>query len=856
MPAVVPAAGFAPRLMAVGAAVIVLAVAAIVAAVVMLALHVSSSIDELQSFAMQSEAVGRTAEHLQTALLRADTDERGYLLTTQDSFLTPYRAAVTDTRTCLDDLTKLAVGHPWLAADASALRTVVTQKLALMDSGIATARTHALTPAQLQTQDVLGRGNMAEVRRLIDDITTRSETEITRRSQQLHASAMNGALGVLGAAFFTAAMLGASAVGLLISRGRLVRVQQSARIQSERLQSAVNHTRDGVAVFDARDRLLLWNRAFFPATGFPDEMARIGTPFARFAESAVEWQPPFLSGGRPPVQARVTEARRGRRMLEVWRSAMPDGGQMVAVADITRRVEAEAIAGQAQKMEALGQLTGGVAHDFNNLLQVVSANLELIGTRVGADDWLRARLTAAMAGVERGARLTRHLLAFARRQSLAPQAVDTMRLLGGMEEMLRRTLGDEIEIELVVSGNLWAIRADPQQLENAVLNLAINARDAMPQGGRLTIEGRNASLDESYAATNTDVTPGQYVMIAVSDTGIGMTAEQMSRAIEPFYTTKPEGRGTGLGLSMVYGFARQSGGHLKLYSEPGQGTTVRIYIPRTTSLPKPPPRPAEEAHPAAGETILLVEDDAAVRLAAAHALRGLGYRVSEADSADAAIAMLNRGERPDLLFTDVVMPGIATARQLAEHARLLHPSVAVLFTSGYTEPATAHRGLLDPGARVIAKPWRLEELARRLRDALTESRQPHPEVPTRLRILLTEDDPLVRLTTADLLADMGHEVRQAANGAQTLELLDGVDLLITDLGLPDMDGRALAHLCWARRSELRVILASGQDHLPEDDDMPMVWLEKPFSEAALRAALVRSQSLPSGAGVGGAGNGG
>jgi signal transduction histidine kinase/DNA-binding response OmpR family regulator len=815
-----------------GGLAIVIAVAATVSAVVVFALHATVSLEQLDAVTQASRDTVDAVGDAHDLLIAADQARHAWLLGGQAPALAKSRALATAARTAIDRVRRAADAAPALRPDSEAWADAAQTELAALrrtadlpqpgtpEAGAAVASGEE----KLQAVDLVAA-------RLVRAIQADAAVSIRR----LRARASANGLGVLVTAMLAAGMLGTAVMGLLISRNRLLRMQDNARLQSERLASAVNHMRDGVAVFDSRDRLLLWNSAFFPATGFPAELAQPGTPFAAFARAALCWMPPFLSGARPPGRPRVTEARNGSRTLEVWRSTMPDGGQMIAVADITRRVETENIAAQAHKMEALGQLTGGVAHDFNNLLQVISANLELMGTRLAGDDWLSARLAAAQAGVARGAQLTRHLLAFARRQPLAPQAVDTTLLLTGMEEMLRRTLGQEIDVSVAIAGKPWAIRADPQQLENAVLNLAINGRDAMPGGGRLVIEARNAVLDDAYAEAHADVTPGQYVMIAVSDTGIGMTEAQVARAIEPFYTTKPEGRGTGLGLSMVYGFARQSGGHLKLTSAPGRGTVVRIYIPRTTSLPRPVTPVPETIEPACGETILLVEDDAGVRLAATHALRGLGYRVSEAESADAALVLLNKGERPDVLFTDVVMPGAVTARQLAARTRQMRPDVAVVFTSGYTDASATSPGRIDPGVMLVSKPWKIDDLARRLRTALADARGQRAAVPAQWRILLVEDDAPVRLTTADILSGMGHDIRQAASAKEGLAMLDGVDLLITDIGLPDCDGRAFAGQARQRRPELRVIVATGQDR--DASDSTLVWLEKPFDAHALREAV-------------------
>jgi len=370
---------------------------------------------------------------------------------------------------------------------------------------------------------------------------------------------------------------------------------------------------------------------------------------------------------------------------------------------------------QAQKMEAVGQLTGGVAHDFNNLLQVISGNLQLLGRDVAGNDRAQRRVANAETAVSRGSKLATQLLAFGRRQALEPKVINLGRLVAGMDEMLRRALGEAIEIETVAAGGLWNTLIDPTQVENAVLNLAINARDAMDGTGKLTIEVGNAALDDAYALAHPDVTAGQYVMLAVSDTGSGMTPEIMAKVFEPFFSTKPEGRGTGLGLSMVYGFVKQSGGHVKIYSEVGQGTTIKLYLPRIHQSEDLVV--STDAGPIVGgtETILVAEDDAEVRATVVELLSELGYRVLKAKDAESALMIIDSGIAIDLLFTDVVMPGTLRSPVLARKARERLPNLAVLFTSGYTENAIVHGGRLDPGVELLAKPYTRDALARKIR---------------------------------------------------------------------------------------------------------------------------------------------
>ena len=391
--------------------------------------------------------------------------------------------------------------------------------------------------------------------------------------------------------------------------------------------------------------------------------------------------------------------------------------------DITDQKNAEAQLKQAVKMEAVGQLTGGVAHDFNNLLTVILANTEILVEELTDRPQLRALADLACKAAERGADLTKGLLAFARRQALEPKPVDINKLVAQLDGLLRRTLGEQIEIESVAGAGLWRAQIDPVQLGSVLLNLAINARDAMPDGGKLMIDTVNAHVDATYSAAHDEVVPGQYVLVSVSDTGTGMDKDVLTRVFEPFFSTKGVGKGTGLGLSMVFGFVKQSGGHIKIYSELGKGTTVKLYLPRsyesnalgdvslvTTKL--------EEPH--GTETILLVEDDELVRTHVEGLLHHLGYNVVVAHNGVAALAMLEQGLKVDLLFTDVVMPGGMSGRQLVEKAATLRPELKVLYTSGYTENAIVHHGHLDPGVQMIRKPYRRQELALKIRTVLDQ----------------------------------------------------------------------------------------------------------------------------------------
>ncbi len=392
-------------------------------------------------------------------------------------------------------------------------------------------------------------------------------------------------------------------------------------------------------------------------------------------------------------------------------------------AEQDRREAAESVLRQTQRLDAIGHLTGGVAHDFNNLLTIIIGNLDTALRQLeswtdGAQVKLGRRLESAMQGAQRAATLTKRLLAFSRQQPLNPTALDVNHLLHGLSDFLRRTLGEVILLEIVGGGGVWPIEVDSAELETAIINLAVNARDAMPNGGKLTVEAGNTYLDEAYCRQNADTRPGQYVQIAVTDTGTGMSKAIIDRAFEPFFTTKETGQGTGLGLSQVYGFVKQSGGHVKIYSERAEGTTVKIYLPRF--MGKYSPREEVQSEPRrgkAGECILVVEDDAEVRAYIVEALGRLGYDVLEAPGADEALRLLDAHKTIRLLLTDVVMPGM-NGRQLADTARQRQPALKVVFMTGYSRNAIVHQGRLDPGVELIQKPIVAAHLATAIRHAL------------------------------------------------------------------------------------------------------------------------------------------
>src|ERR1700675_2381156 len=581
-----------------------------------------------------------------------------------------------------------------------------------------------------------------------------------------------------------------------------------------------------------------------------------------------------------PQRGLDTAARHGKFETEGWRvradgsrfwahvvvdAIRDDDGTLVGFAKITRDVteqrraaellqQTQAALFQAQKMEAIGKLTGGVAHDFNNVLQVLRGNLELLETRYGRDMWSRERLDKAIEAVDRGAKLASQLLAFGRRQALQPVIVNLASTVRRMDDLLRRALGEMIEVETVVAGGLWNTSVDLHQLEKVILNLAINAPDAMPTGGKLTVELANAMLDDQYVILLADVPAGQYVMLGLTDTGMGMSPEVLEHAFEPFFTTKPEGQGTGLGLSMAYGFLKQSGGHIRIYSEVGHGTTVKLYLPRSMEAAAAP-QERRTARPTGGnETILVVEDDLKVQATVVDTLTHLGYTVLRANDAHSALSVVQSGVHLDLLFTDVVMPGPLRSADLAQQAVKILPDLKVLFTSGYTQNAIVHGGRLDPGVELLSKPYSREQLAQKIRHMLgLQGRESPPEpgtlspqqtkVPAQAqvyRLLVVEDDSDSREAVCELLTTLGHVVTQAGSAEEAIEALgrEPFDVVLTDITLPGMSGTELASRIAQVRAGTGIVFASGAESpVIEPAEYVYASLLKPYTIDQLLQAL-------------------
>ena len=517
--------------------------------------------------------------------------------------------------------------------------------------------------------------------------------------------------------------------------GGMTDLTEQRQTEARLLQQAalLDETEDSIVVRDLDDRISYWSRGAERMFGWSaaeavgrrlSELNLVNGPGADAARAILMTTGRYTATFKQRCKDGHWVTVEGR-----WTLVRDAGGQPSAIfgvgTDVTARLELEAQLQQARRLEAIGQLTGGVAHDFNNLLTVILGNADLLAEQLADQPLLLPLAEMTRAAAERGAELTQRLLAFARRQALQPQSVDAHQLLANMDALLRRTLPANIELELVRGAGLWPALVDPGQLEAAVLNLVINARDAMPPGGKITLETSNAWIDQHYAERHTDVAPGQYVLLSVSDTGGGMSAEHLARVFEPFFTTKGVGKGTGLGLSMVYGFLKQSRGHVKLYSEPGHGTTARLYLPRADGPPEAPAAVVRTEHDFRGTaSLLVVEDDPLVLRHACDVLVGLGYRVTVANTGVAALAILRERSDFDLLFTDVVMPGGLNGRQLAEAAVALHPALKVLYTSGYTENAIVHHGRLDRGVHLLPKPYRSIDLARKVHAVLKTRSQP------------------------------------------------------------------------------------------------------------------------------------
>ncbi|GAB1716924.1 MAG: hypothetical protein NTAFB05_19660 [Nitrobacter sp.] len=610
----------------------------------------------------------------------------------------------------------------------------------------------------------------------------------------------------------------------------------SNNIDQTDISFLIEKNADGIIVVDDDGVVLFANPAAEQLFARPaDELVgtSIGIPFLAGETTEIIVHQP--NGSRISAEIRAVATAWNHRPA-----------RLASLRDISARKATDERLRHSAKMEAIGQLTAGIAHDFNNVLTVVLGNIENAQRKIGATDGGLARaLENAMHGARRAAVLTERLLTFARRKPLEPKVFDPNVLVSGMSDLLQRTLGETISVQTALAADAWSVDVDPAELEAAILNLAVNARDAMPSGGKLTIETSNVELDSAYASTNIEALAGPHVLISVTDTGSGMAPDALRRAFEPFFTTKAGGQGTGLGLSQVYGFVAQSGGHVKLHSEPGTGTTVRIYLPKaqqpqtvagrqgatlTERMQAPQGRP--------GETILIVEDDDNVRSYAVGSLRELGYAVLEAIDAASALDILKRNTRIDLLLTDLGLPGGIDGRVLTERARGLRASLKVLVMTAYAGTALVHDGRLDPGVELLSKPFSFSGLAARVRQILDNRRDPP-------RLLIVEDEVLLRMFVVDALTEAGCLTEEAGNFAEAMtkmqDIGDSLAGAIIDLGLPDKPGDELALEIRKLRPDLPIVLATGladeRVYRQFGSDGHVRVLTKPFEPMRLIATL-------------------
>jgi signal transduction histidine kinase/CheY-like chemotaxis protein len=611
-------------------------------------------------------------------------------------------------------------------------------------------------------------------------------------------------------------------------------------IDQAEIRFLVEKNADGIIVIDENGTVLFANPAAEQIFGRRADLLigrPIGIPFVAGDTTEIAIHKP--DGNQIDAEIRTVETTWDRQ-----------SARLASLRDISARKATEERLRHSAKMEAVGLLTAGIAHDFNNLLTVVLGNLESAQRRFTIPDpaLLRA-LENATRGARQAAKLTEKLLAFARRKPLEPRVLDVNLLVAGMSDLLQRTLGEQIVVTTKLVEDLWSVDIDPTELEAAILNLAVNARDAMPSGGQLVIETANVELDSAHATASADVASGPYILVSVTDTGMGMTTDVLQQVFEPFFTTKTGGRGTGLGLSQVYGFVKQSGGHVKLCSEPGIGTSAKLYLPKAldseapTWTPFPEPQtPSDVPRAMLGETILVVEDEDDVRNYTVSGLRELGYQVFEAINADSALEILGRERDICLLFTDLGLPGGMDGRALAARARTIRPSLRILITTAYAASTLVHEGRLDAEVELLSKPFSYSALATRIRELLDREDEERE-----MRILVVEDELLVQMLITDVLTDAGCISLEAASAAEGLAKFQTEHGKLTgaiiDLGLPDRRGDELIADIRATRPDLPIVLATGNadDNLRRQfaQDDRLIILSKPFRPDSLSAALRR-----------------
>jgi signal transduction histidine kinase/CheY-like chemotaxis protein len=838
--------------------IIVIPLVLLMLATAAVALHSARALENSHELVNKTNQIIQQTQQLEILSQDAETGQRGYLITGNEKYLNPYKHAQSQLPITIDNLRDLLSNNPSQMQRLQTLVGYIDVKLAELAQTIELRRSKGFDAAREVVTNDAGQAAMDEIRTRVNDMGIAENTLLEQRLTAAHDAEENTFLVTAGLfAVLLALCLGG---GLIFLRnfGRLAHAENELEIKARLLQTTLDTVAEGIGAFGPDNRLVAWNKKFFDLFNFPFILGHNESFLDDFITYDRESGGCFTAAASlPSVDSHpvlgVYELA-DQRTVEVYRSVMPAGGMVFTARDVTESKHAEIAVRQAQKMESIGQLTGGIAHDFNNLLQIIIANLDLVLRKI-SDEAVQKRVKDALIGAERGSKLTRQLLAFARRQPLKPEPVNLARMMRDLTELLRRSLGENIEIEEIVAAGIWHALADRSQIENAVVNLAINARDAMENGGKLIIELSNAFLDEAYARYHDDVKPGQYVMIAVSDTGSGMDKETIARAFDPFFSTKPEGKGTGLGLSMVYGFVKQSGGHIKIYSELGVGTTIKLYLPRSIQTEAPQVIAPDDKIGGHGETILIVEDDPSVQAAVVLMIQDLGYKTLQAGSGAETLEILQSSQPIDLMFTDVVMPGEMQGRKLAAAAKELRPNLKIVFTSGYTENSIVHNGRLDDGVHLISKPYRKNDLVRKLRTVLDEksaSAKPLPKSESKEEVLSTpalnrkrtilfaEDDALVRMATMDMLEDMGYHVFPAHDLSTAMKLLEKerLDIMIVDINLGKADGSKLAEAANAVASDLKIIFATGRDPGDLITRFPGAKvLTKPYGLPELQAAL-------------------
>jgi PAS domain S-box-containing protein len=687
---------------------------------------------------------------------RAESSARGYLLTDDPTFLNEYQSVVGQIEPALQEFDTAVHDNPAQVELLRSTRPLVDRRFAVIGESIRLHAAGDTAGMTALTNEAEGRTAMEQLTGTFDQLAAAERHLLAVRCATLQRTrGLLLGIGLAGtAAILILAMILVWRAGVLSRKQdvvlRATEAQNTAleAAVSERtahLQAALESLRqstsvlnntfasmaEAVLIIDQSGALLHSNEAAARMLGAVSNVNELSTSLVA---QQIEFAEPLHPDARPSVRA-----LRGERFddleLVVRRQGLAEpitvivsgrplrdasgaiSGAALIYHDVTMTREIERKLQQSQKLEAIGRLTGGVAHDFNNMLTVIAGTTEILTNALVDRPDIQAVATLIDRAADRCTELVAHLLAFARKQPLQPRNVDVNQTMVDIAKLLRPTLGEQVQVDVALQPDVRATHIDPSQLTNAVVNLAINARDAMPNGGKLLLETRNTALDEAYAQSNAEVRPGDYVMIAISDTGTGMSPALLEKVFEPFFTTKEAGRGSGLGLSMVYGFVKQSGGHIKVYSEEGYGTTIKLYLPPadagTESI-------VPEVETAAGgqETILVVEDDTLVRNFVVAQLNSLGYETVTAKDPRAALAHVDNGRTFDLLFTDVIMPGGMTGRDLAEEVIRRRPGTKVLYTSGYTESAIVHHGKLDSGVMLLTKPYRKSALSRLVRQAI------------------------------------------------------------------------------------------------------------------------------------------